>query len=153
MAKSSGRSGIGVALQISDMDSPPNWATVANVTNLEAGGRTLNTIDATHLASPDYYQEFIAGLKSSQAWSGTIQWDPSDKSLDDSTGLGYYLESREEITLRINFAGVGINSALEADGLVTELGNITISPEAIMTQSFGFQPSGKPRFVSISPTP
>lgn len=150
MAKSTGRAGIGVALQLSDMESPPTWATVANVTNLEAGGRTLNTIDATHLASPDYYQEFIAGLKSSQAWTGTIQWDPADPTLDDSTGLGSILEAREEVTLRINFSGVGVNSALEADGLVTELGNITISPEAIMTQSFGFQPSGKPRFVSLA---
>lgn len=149
MAKSSGKAGIGVALQISDMDSPPTWATVANVTNLEAGGRTLNTIDATHLASPNYYQEFIAGLKSAQAWTGTIQWDPSDPSLDDSTGLGSYLESREDLTLRINFSGVNVQSALEADGLVTELGNISISPENIMTQSFGFQPSGKPRFVAL----
>lgn len=152
MAKSTGLAGIGVLLRVSDMDSPPTFATVANVTNLEAGGRTLNTIDATHLASPDYYQEFIAGLKSSQAWSGTIQWS-QDPSFDDSTGLGSYLESREEITLQVDFSGVGVNQALEADGLVTELGNITISPEAIMTQSFGFQPSGKPRWVAVTPTP
>src|SRR5690606_16896609 len=105
MAASSGKAGIGVALKISDMESPPTFATVANVTNLEAGGRTLNTIDATHLASPNYYQEFIAGLKSSQAWTGTVQWDKDDASLNDTTGLGHYLESREMITLRIDFSG------------------------------------------------
>jgi hypothetical protein len=149
MAKTTGKAGIGVLLKISDMDSPPTFATVANVTNLEAGGRTLNTIDATHLASPDYYQEFIAGLKSAQQWTATIQWDPSDASLDDSTGLGKSLEDRSDITLRIDFSGVGISKALEATGLVAELGNISVSPEAIMTQNFTFQPSGKPVFVTL----
>lgn len=149
MAKSTGKAGIGVALQLSDDESPPSFATVANVTNLEAGGRTLNTIDATHLASPDYYQEFIAGLKSAQAWTGTIQWDPEDPSLDDQTGLAARLEARRETTLRINFSGIGEDLALEADGFVTELGNMTISPEAIITQTFGFQPTGAPRFIAL----
>lgn len=153
MAASTGKAGIGVSLQLSDMESPPTFATVANVTNLEAGGRTLNTIDATHLASPDFYQEFIAGLKSAAAWTGTIQWDSDDATLDDSTGLGSYLESRELVTLRINFSAIGVDKALEADGLVSELGNLTISPEAIITQTFGFTPSGKPRLVAITPAP
>lgn len=149
MAKSTGKAGIGVALKLSDMESPPTFATVANVTNLEAGGRTLNTIDATHLASPDFYQEFIAGLKTATAWTGTIQWDPSDPSLDDSTGLGKHLEDRDEVTLRIDFTGIGIQKALEATGLVSELGNMTISAESIITQTFGFTPSGKPVLVTL----
>lgn len=149
MAKSTGSSGIGVTLKLSDMESPPTFATVGNVASLEVGGRTLNTIDATHLASPDSYQEFIAGLKMSQAWTGTVQWDSDDPTLDDTTGLAYYLEEREIVTLRVDFSGIGKNVALEADGLVTELGNMSISPEALITQSFGFQPSGKVRLVSL----
>lgn len=149
MAKSTGKAGIGVVMQLSDMASPPTFATVGNVSNLEVGGRTLNTIDATHLASPDFYQEFIAGLKSSQPWTGSVQWDASDPTLDDVTGLAYYLEQRETVTLRIDFTGIGIQKALEADGLVTELGNMSISPEAIISQSFGFQPSGKVRLIAL----
>jgi hypothetical protein len=149
MAKSTGKAGIGVVMKLSDMESPPTFATVGNLSNLEAGGRTLNTIDATHLASPDYYREFIAGLKQSDAWSGTVQWDSADPTLDDSTGLGSYLESREVVTLRIDFTGIGVNKALEADGIVTQLGNLSISPEAIISQPFGFQPSGKPRMISL----
>ncbi len=149
MAKTTGKAGIGVVLKISDMESPPVFATVSNVSNLEAGGRTLNTIDATHLSSPNYYQEFIAGLKTAQAWTATIQWDPSDPTLSDASGLGKHLEDRTEVTLRIDFSGVGIKKALEATGIVSELGNISISPEVIMSQSFNFQPSGKPVFVTL----
>lgn len=149
MAKSTGKSGIGVVLQLSDGESPPTFATVSNVVSLEAGGRTLNTIDATHLASPDFYQEFIAGLKSSQAWTGTIQWDADDATLGDSTGLAQRLEDRELTTLRINFSGIGVNKAFEADGFVTELGNLSIAAESIMTQTFGFQPVGKVRIITL----
>lgn len=149
MAKSTGKAGIGVVLQLSDNDSPPTFATVGNVVNLSVGGRTLNTIDATHLASPDFYQEFIAGLKSSQAWTGTVQWDSDDPTLDDQTGLASRLENRELTTLRVDFSGIGVNKAMEADGYVTELGNIEIAAESIMTQSFGFQPSGRVRMITL----
>lgn len=149
MAKSTGKAGIGVALKLASHDSPPSFATVGNVVSLEVGGRTLNTIDATHLASPDYYQEFIAGLKSSQAWTGSIQWDADDATLSDSTGLAQRLEDRELTTLRVDFSGIGVNKAFEADGFVTELGNLSIAAESIMTQSFGFQPSGRVRIITL----
>jgi len=151
MAKSTGKAGIGVTLKLSDGDSPPQFVTVGNVVSLEAGGRTLNTIDATHLASPDFYQEFIPGLKSSQAWTGTVQWDASDPTLDDSTGLAQRLEDRELTTLRIDFTDIGVNVAFEADGFITELGNLSIAAESIMTQSFGFQPSGRVRIITLTP--
>lgn len=153
MAKTTGKTGAGVFLELLDTDSPPSFATVANVTNIEAGGRTLETVDATHLASPDKYREFLSTLKTADDWTATVQWDPNDPTLDNTTGLGSRLESGEETTLRVNFSalGTGYDLGLEADGFVTNLGSITIGVDTLMTQPFTFKPTGAPRIVTITP--
>src|SRR3546814_3460259 len=85
--KSTGKAGIGVTLQRGDGSSPEVYATMANVTQISAGGVTVNMIDATHLDSPDFYAEFIPGLKTADEWTATIQWDPSDPTQNGTTGL------------------------------------------------------------------
>ena len=69
--ESTARAGIGVTLEVSDGASPATWATVGNVTQLSAGGISIATLDATHLASPNMYTEMIPGLKTSSPWTGT----------------------------------------------------------------------------------
>lgn len=145
-----GKTGIGVVLQVGDGESPPVFASVANVTNMEVGGITLNMIDATHLGSPDFYSEFLPGLKTSQPWTATIQWDPSDPTQSGDSGLRKYVEDRTKVTLRVDPSAVGIDEGFEADGYVQELGNVTVSPEAVMTMSFNFQPTGRVRIVDVS---
>jgi hypothetical protein len=145
--KSTGKAGIGVVLQRGDGGSPEVFATLANVTTLSAAGVTVNMIDATHLDSPDFYAEFIPGLKSATEWTLTVQYDPSDPTLDGTTGIRKQMEDRTISTFRVNTAAIGLEVSLEADCYVSELGNIEISPEAIMTQSVTLRPSGKPREV------
>jgi hypothetical protein len=147
MAKSTGKAGIGVTLDVGNGASPEVFATVANVTTMSVGGVTLNTIDATHLASPNFYQEFIAGLKAADEWTFTLQWDPSDPTQSGTSGLRKKLEDRVLVTFRANTASIGLPISLEADGFVSQLGNIEISPEAIMTQQCTIRPSGAPREV------
>ncbi|NEI70956.1 hypothetical protein GR212_15335 [Rhizobium lusitanum] len=145
--KSTGKAGIGVTMQVGDGASPEVFTTVANVTTMSVGGVTLNTIDATHLNSPNFYQEFIAGLKSADEWTFTMQWDPTDPTQSGTTGLRAKLEARELVTFRINTQAIGLPISLEADAFVSQLGNIDISPEAIMTQQCTIRPSGAPREV------
>lgn len=147
---STGRAGIGVTLEISDGASPPTWATVGNVTQLSAGGVTINMIDATHLASPDMYSEQTPGLKTSQPWTGTIQFDPDDPTLDSSTGLKSFAEARSLETYRLNFTNLGLTFGLEVDGYVSELGNIEFAAESLMSQSFTLTPKGAVREITIS---
>lgn len=144
------RAGIGVLLQVSDGSSPATWATVGNVSQLSAGGVTINTIDQTHLASPDMYTEMTPGLKTSQPWTGTVGWDSDDPTQDSSTGLKKFAEDRSLETFRLNFGNLGTTFGLEVDAYVTELGNIEFSPEGLMTQSFTLTPRGAVREVTIS---
>ena len=146
--KSTGKAGIGVILQRGNGASPEVFATVANVTTLSAAGVTVNMIDATHLDSPDFYAEFIPGLKTASEWTLTIQYDPSDPTLNGTTGMRKQMEDRTISTYRINTVAIDLEVSLEADCYVSELGNIEISPEAIMTQSVTLRPSGKPREVA-----
>jgi hypothetical protein len=148
---STGKTGIGVLLQVSDGAEPtPTWATVANVTNLSGGGVSLNMVDATHLDSPDFFSEMIPGLKSAVAWSGTIQWDADDPTLDDTTGMEKFIDDRSLETFRLNPYQLGITTSIEVDAYVSELGNIEVTPEGIMTRSFTLTPRGKPRRVTVS---
>ena len=145
--KSTGKAGIGVILQRGNGASPEVFATVANVTTLSAAGVTVNMIDATHLDSPDFYAEFIPGLKTASEWTLTIQYDPSDPTLNGTTGMRKQMEDRTISTYKINTQAIDLAVSLEADCYVSELGNIEISPEAIMTQSVTLRPSGKPREI------
>lgn len=148
---STGKTGIGVLLQVSDGGTPtPTWATVANVTNLAGGGVSLNMVDSTHLDSPDFYTEMTPGLKTGQPWTGTVQWDPDDPTLDDTTGLEKFIEDRTLETFRINPYQLGITTSIEVDAYVSELGNIEITPEGLMTRSLTLTPKGKPRRVTVS---
>lgn len=145
MAATTGKAGIGVTLKVSDGNVSPAYSTVANVTTLSAGGVTLNMIDATHLASPDFYQEFIPGLKAADEWTLTIQWDPSDAS---QNVLRTLLENRTLREFLIDTADIGLPTSIAADCYVSKLGNVEISPEAIMTQQCTLRPSGAPRPVA-----
>lgn len=148
--KSTGKTGIGVLLQVSDGESPETWATVANVTQLSVGGATLNLVDATHLNSPDFFSERKPGLKQSSDWTGTIQWDPTDPTIGAATGLASFLENRTRETFRLNALGVGISTGLLCDAYVSELGNIEVTPEGLMTRSFTLAPDGKVVEVTIT---
>lgn len=145
---STGKTGIGVVLQRGNGASPQVFATVANATNLSAGGVSVNMVDATHLDSPNFYAEFLPGLKTADDWTFTLQWDPSDPTQNGTTGLRKQLEDRTIATFRVNTAAIGIVSSLECDAYVSQLGNIEISPEAVMTQSCTLKVSGKPREIA-----
>lgn len=142
---SSGKAGIGVLLKVGTGVSPEVFLTVANATQVSAGGVTLNMIDATHLDSPDFYQEFIPGLKSADEVTFTLQWNPAIAS---HVELKDILEERALRTFQIDTGGIGMTKSLECDAYVSQLGNIEISPEAIMTQSCTLRPSGAWRLIN-----
>lgn len=142
---STGRTGIGVLLKMSADFPATSFATVANVTTLSAGGVTVNMVDATHLNSPDFYQEFLPALKSSQEWTFTMQWDPTDPTQNLTTGLKKVLEDRVKRTFQVDPSQIGLSLGFEADCFVSTLGNVEISPEGLMTQQVTLRPSGAVR--------
>lgn len=143
MAATTGRTGIGVTLKLGDGASPEVFATVANVTALNAGGVTLGTVEATHLASPNFYEEFLPTLKSAEVWTFTLQWDPSNATHDGTTGLRAKMESRALTNVKVNPYAIGLAKGFAASGYVTQLGNVSITPTGIMTQECQFRPTGQ----------
>lgn len=146
--KSTGKAGIGVILQRGNGASPEVFATIANVTQISAGGVSVNMIDATHLDSTDFYSEFIPGLKTADEWTATIQWNSSDPTHNGTTGLRKQMEDRVSAVFRMNTAAIGLTESLYAECYVSQLGNIEISPEGIMTQPLTLRPTGAPYMVS-----
>lgn len=147
---STGKAGLGVTLEISDGEAIPTWATVGNVTSLSAGGVSINMLPTTQLASPDFYAEFTPGIKTSAPWTGTVQFDESDGTLDSTTGMKKFAEDRSLETFRLNFTNLGITFGLEVDAYVSELGNIEFGAESIMSQSFTLTPKGAVREITIA---
>ena len=145
MPASTGKTGLGVVLQLGDGASPEVFANVANVVSMEAGGATLELVDATHLGSPNYYREWLPHMKNAQAWTGTLQWNPSEATHDGTTGLRKKMEDRLLTTVRLDPSGMGFTKGLEADVYITELGNISFSVDGVATQSFSMQPTGRVR--------
>lgn len=146
---STGRTGIGVLLKMSADFPGTSFAIVANVTQISAGGVTVNMVDATHLNSPDFYQEFIPALKSSAEWTATIQWDPTDPTHNLTTGLKAVQEARTKRTFQVDPSQIGLSLGFEADCFVSNLGNVEIAPENLMTQQVTLRPSGAVRAKSF----
>lgn len=146
---STGKAGIGVVFKMGDSGSPATFTTIANVTQISAGGVTLNTIDATHLDSPNFYQEFIAGLKSAEEWTFTLQFNPAEATHAGTTGLRAVLEAREYRLFQLNPSAIGMTVGIECRALVSRLGNIEVSPENIMTQACTLRPTGGPYEIVV----
>lgn len=157
MPKTTGKAGIGVVLQRDDGSLPQTFVDMINVTNLEAGGVSVNMIDATQLNSPDFYAEFIPGLKTSDEWTMTMQWDPSNPQHSGRSSIRQQMDDRKMMTYRINTLAVGWVVMIEADCYISQLGNISFGPESILTQTVTLRPSGQVRFLTpatpIDPPP
>ncbi len=123
MTTSTGKTGRGVFFEMSDGQSPPNWTTVANPTQVSPTGRTSEEIDFTTLLSTGGFKEFRQGFKDPGSIAVDYHFDvtdPSHQALLDRWLSGLVFECR------INFSAVGWNYALVGLGYVKDPGDLTI---------------------------
>ena len=108
---------------------------VAEVTNLTPPGRTRDTVDATHLESPDGYKEYIPGLKDAGEATLTINFDPADQDI--------LLEAFENgaVESQITFPN---KVTLTFDGIVTGYEINDVVADEKMSATFTVKPSGRP---------
>lgn len=116
--------------------TPDEYAKVAEVTRIKPPGWSRDSVDATHLESPDDIKEFIAGLKEMTECSFDLNWVPS---ANDAMVAAFNDESGQyEITapngVRIQFAGFFTAyepGDMTADGKMTA--SVTIKPAGLAT--------------------
>jgi len=124
--------------------SGSTYNAVAEVTRITPPGWTRNTVDATHLESPDAWAEFIAGLKTGSDCTFDVNWVPtvSDPLLAAfEAGAGNFELIFPSGTVALQFAGI-----------VTAFAVGEISPEGKLTASVTIKPSGKPVLVAYPVT-
>lgn len=73
-------------LKLGNGASPETFQAVANVKSIQPGAITAEVIDVTHLRSPEFHREKIAGLRDTGPFSCVVTWEPTDESHSNAGG-------------------------------------------------------------------
>lgn len=133
---------IGLGARLGIRGSGSTYTSLAEVTRITPPGWTRNTVDATHLESPDGWAEFIAGLKTASDCTFDVNWVPgaSDPLLAAfEAGRGNFRLTFPNGTVALDFAGV-----------VTNFQPGEISPEGKLSASVTIKPSGAPQLTNVA---
>ncbi len=122
-----------------------NYTSLAEVTRITPPGWSRNTVDATHLESPDAWAEFIAGLKTASDCTFDVNWIPATSD----PLMAAFDAGRGEFQLLFPSG----TAALNFTGIVTEFKPGEISPEGKLSASVTIKPSGRPSIVAVPPAP
>lgn len=63
MPETQARIGYGTLLKLGNGSSPQTFATIAEVVSIDGFGFTASEVQATHMLSPNQYNEYVAGMK------------------------------------------------------------------------------------------
>lgn len=146
MAESTGKTGRGVTLSISDGISPTTYTAIANVTTINFTGRDAEEIDFTHLSSTGGFREFRQGFKD----GGTIGFDfhftPTEESHVDLLSLWL---SGTTIDWKIDYTGAGWNYAEIGRGFIQNPGDVSITVGDPITGSGTIRVSGGSEIIGV----
>lgn len=112
MSANSGHSAQGVVIKMSDMGGSPVFTTIANVVGIQTSGQTMEMIDATHLNSTSGFREMLPSFKAGGTVTMKICWDPSNATLDATTGLKSVYNSKALTNFKIDCTGTTPTTAL-----------------------------------------
>lgn len=116
MTASTGKTGGGITFEVGNGAGTEVFTALANATNIDIGGRKVDEIDFTHLASTGGYRENRAGFKDAGTISMTLQFDPTHATHQNLETL---LNSGDVFNFRINFEGAGWDVHMTGSGFVT----------------------------------
>ncbi len=100
---SEARLGKGFLVQRGDGGSPENFTTVAEVLDADGPGLSADSVEATHQESPNYWREFIPGLKDGGEISFDVNHDPDNATHDATTGIVADFNNRTVRNWRVAF--------------------------------------------------
>ncbi|MFG2670485.1 phage tail tube protein [Streptomyces sp. NPDC048445] len=106
-----GIDGFGTILKRGDGEEPEVFTAIANLTNVDDGGRTRTTIDVTAHDSPNQYMEFVGGLIDPGEVTVDINYDPAvhdvlEADLEDTDPRNYQIVFPDTAETTFSFAAV-----------------------------------------------
>lgn len=106
-----GIDGFGTILKRGDGEAVEAFTAIANLTTVEDGGRTRNTIDVTAHDSPNQYMEFVGGLIDPGEVTVDINYDPAvhdtlEADLEDTDPRNYQIVFPDPAETTFSFAAV-----------------------------------------------
>ena len=85
----------GIALQVGDGADPEVFTTIAEVISVNPLSASRTAIDVTSFDSAGNRREFVGGLVDNGECSFTIQYDATEGTHDESTGIISFLDDTE----------------------------------------------------------
>lgn len=76
-----GELGYGAKFQTGNGSSPETFSDLAFVTSISGPGMSRDSIDVSHMQSPDAWREFIAGMKDAQEVTVELNFRPGGTAL------------------------------------------------------------------------
>lgn len=124
MTASSGKTGRGAALLISDGTSPTTYIQIANVKSINFSGRDADEVDFTHLGSDGGFREFRQGFKDPGSIAFEYHFTPLEQSHLDLLTLWL---SGAVIDWKIDYTNVGWNFAETGHGYIKNPSDVSIT--------------------------
>lgn len=144
MTASTGKTGRGVTLELSDGASPAVYVALANVKSIGFGGRDAEEVDFTHLGSSGGFRELRQGYKDPGSITFELHADPTNPTHQSLVSL---FLSGAQIDFRINYTGAGWNVCEYGEGFIKNPGDVTINPTDPVGGSGTLRVSGPTNFA------
>jgi hypothetical protein len=138
-------SGPGFLLQVGDGATPTEaFTTVAEVKDIRGPEIKVDVIDVTNQSSPNGYEEVIPSLRRSGNLTFDCNFNPTDATLDQATGLLAHLNARSLVNFRLllnddddtmwSFAGyvVGFDQTAPVTGVLNASITIKVSGPPVL---------------------
>lgn len=140
--------GYGAKFQAGDGGSPEEFTDIAEVTSISGPGFSAESVDLTHLASPDNYMEFKPGMKNAGEVTIEGRWIPTEATLnDDAGGLLDRFEKQSRDNYKILFPD---GSDIEFTGFITSFEPSIGGHSDPVNLSVTFKVTGKPTLTQAA---
>lgn len=142
--------GYGAKFQREIDGAPGTFADIAEVINITGPALAADSVEVTHMASPNGFREYIAGLRDAGEITVEMNWLPNDPSHNpDDAGLAGDLVLGTKKKYRISFpTGSGVNKVWEIEGVVTAW-DITVPVDDRQTATATIKVSSIPTFTVV----
>src|SRR5690606_20424656 len=144
---SEGEVGLGATIAFGDGSSPESYTEVAEVVSISGPSYSRESVDFTHLKSPDDYMEFKPGMKDGGEVTFEGRWLPGNSTHDDSTGVLSLFEAGSIDNWKLTFPdGSDITFAAFVTGISPTVGGV----DDPVNMSVTLKVTGKPTLTQAA---